>query len=1167
MSRYQWPREVRSPDRARERAHYTFATTGVLPAGAVTAMRAALGSMPSRAARDAPSGDANLWVPIGPSTVLKGQAGMNPRVAGRVRDLWIADNGLRAYAASANGGVWVTFDAGNTWAPLGNWLHPTGADAISRPASTLTCGCLLVNFNNAVSDGSSDEIYVGTGEIVPTVGGIPGRKLGGVGILRLDKLVPAVLADPFDRHHWKREAKNLASFGIFRLAHHPTDATQMIAGTSIGLFKRESAIFIENADWTRVTAGPFNFTETSGKKVTDMLWVPSAPKPRLFVALSAGSDTDVWFSTDGVDGPYTRVNLPNVVHDSRLALAVAPSDPDVVFVLGGGPRLWRITGTTPTQVQKIPDLLFGKRDQDQSSYDMAVAIHPNDPAIVSVGGSAVNADGEWSASLFQFTIAPSGGGLTAGFLDAFQADPGSDATFIGTGVHADVHQIRYVKVGGDVHLWVTCDGGVFRSVRAGQQYTFVARNAGLAVLESGYVASHPVSDAYVIAGAQDNGLLMRMGDTVWVHNDAVGGDGGGCLFHPIKNRFFAAQYTRANWNSNGTHVRPVLRGTGGDSEKNENRNASFYSGADARQVGAAQVRLAIGTNRVWLADNWDPEAATSWVTLHSNTDPRAGTATDESTDVVGGGTGSVVACKWVDDNRVVAMFRSSNSEGKDTAIVMMRRKNDGTWERVVLSSHSNKSSSFGNGDIDQPTSPYFPPLGSWSDIAVHDPARGPNGSLYAAATGDGTSDRMDTLWWYNGDDKWHPTTLRSSILGTTAPTYAVAVDPTDANTVYAGTALGVWRGVLSFAGADPHWDWNPFSNGLPEAAVHDISFYNHGAVKLLRAAIQARGVWEVDLSAAPSPTRRTFLRVHPNDARRVAPTPLVNPMKDGPANYLWHASPDIRIRQAPLGAAEPIPVAPADLPWNAAAADAYQLWIFQTAFHAIDLLCRTTGLWDNQFSERLRRQDPASGTTIDAARWGAIITRANAFATPWEGAEPTEADLYELIVEDPPNVLGGAGPVPPPISRVASRNHLVDVLVHYRDLRPLKNDQVRVALLRRPLPDDRALWPGIALSDAWKTAVAGLMSGAPPGAFPDTWAVADPATPTRQLTSDIDARTPRAVTFNVDFTGLASDEFAILLAVVHSTPDPVNVGTLTGATIQDLVLNCHQAAARIVRAR
>lgn len=1186
MARYLWPRTRKSGDSPQARMRYNAATNGVLPEDAVSAARVARKLHTLAAPAIAPSGDLNLWVPIGPSTVLKGQAGGNPRVTGRVRDLWVSPDGLRAYAGSANGGVWFSNDGGNTWSPLGNWLATPAAADVSLPSTTLTCGCLLVNFGNQ-ADGSADEIYVGTGELRPDRSGTPGSQLGGVGVLRLADPVPQVLADPFGQH-WKREAKNLANLGIYRLARHPTDPNQMVAATSVGLFKRATAGFTEDSDWTRVTADPFNFDTTAGKRVTDVLWVATAPKPRLFVALVGSSGTDVYTSVDGADGAYTSLSLPNVIEDqgngvARLALAAAPSDTSVVYVLGSGPLLWRVNGTSVTQIQDLPKDLFGGK-YGQSFYDMAIAVRPDNKDMVAVGGSTISSDSEWSGSIFQFTIAPAaGGGVSAGFQAANQASPDQDPTFIGTGVHGDIHQIRFIAVGTEMHMWVTCDGGIFRSTQAGQRYTFVNRNDGLAVLEPGYVASHPDNDAFVIAGAQDDGLLMRMGDTVWVHSRGIGGDAGCGIFHPNNQRFFAAQYNGAEWHSNGTLSPPVIRqgkNAAGQylnpSEGRENQRASFYSGGDARSISATQARLAIGTNRVWLADNWNPTQPTNWVTLPSNTDPRRNNGTDDTTDRYGDGTGSIISCKWVDNDRLMVLIRARRGEGGDSAVLLCRRKPDGTWERIVISEHSNKKSDYENGNIEQPTSPIMPPLGPWSDLAVHDPARGKYGSAYVAVTGDGTSDRMDTLWWFDGTDTWYPAKLRSSDHGTKAPAYAVVVDPADNTTLYVGTALGVWRGTQAFAGTTPGWAWEPFSNGLPEAAVQDVSIYRVGDVKILRAAIQARGVWEVDLSATPAPTKRTFLRVHPNDARRTAATTLTNPMNEGPVTWRWYASPDMRIRPARIGLGETPPAAPPTLTWVGNAPNRYQLWIFQTAFHAVDPVCRANGVWDNQFADRLRQENAASGNTIDNVRWTRVVTEANVYAAPWEGLDPTEADLFELVVEDgfdpetatvPPPPPFSDWPSPPPVSRVDQRKYVVDVLVHYRDLRPLAKDQVRVTLLMRPLPADNTQWAGIAMSEAWKSAVGQLMSGGPAPALPDNWSTTDAAFSTRPLRSDIDARTPRAVTFDADFTSLATGQYAVLLAIVHSTPDPVTAASLTGATLGDLVLNCHQVAVRIVMGR
>jgi hypothetical protein len=1167
MSRYQWPsRGTKNTDLPLERRAYNSFTDGVLTREALLDARA-----PRPTPLAPPTGSDNVWVPIGPSTVLMGQAGSRPRITGRVRDLAVSPDGQRVYAATANGGVWYTNDAGTSWFPLGNWLPTPGAGDSGAAATPLTCGCLLVEFGVA-ADGSGDTVYVGTGEITHRSGGTPGGKMGGVGVLRLNKPLPQVLADPFG-NHWDREAANLAGHGIFRLARDPNDADRLIAATSNGLFTR-SGTFVVDADWTAV-----DFGAGSVKRTTDVLWVTG----RLWVAAVARAGSAVWTSTNGVTGPFQRVDLVGVVHDpasgtprARLALAAAPSDPTIVYVLGSGPQYWRIDGVTPSNIGSVPFLLFTDditNTYGQSAYDMAIAVQPDNPNILFYGGAAVTADGSGNAALFRSSISPGGPGFSAGFTGANQATPGADPTFIGNGVHADVHQIKIVKTGAEVHVWVGCDGGVYRSTAGGDRHTFLARNNGLAVLQPGYVACHPVNDALVTAGNQDNGVQLRMGDSVWLLDQL--GDGGGVIFHPIKDRFYASQAFQTFWKSNGTLSRAVRRGLDSTSEDSEHAAASFYSGpAIRRRAGPDRASLAIGTNRVWLADNWDPEAAaTTWVTLPSNRDPRAVVAgvpgTDTTTDTYGAGTGEIICCKWATDERLFVLIRSSaKPDGADSAVRLLQRDTGtGNWTAIAVSEHVNKKSNFGNSDIDQPTSTYLPPLGSWSDLTVHQFGRGTRGSVYVAATGLPGADRMDTLWWFDGGDKWYPTTLRTSPTGTKAPAYAVVCDPDDDAIVFVGTALGVWRGQLTLPAGAPHWEWAPFNNGLPEAAVHDLAFHRN-TVKILRAALASRGVFEIDLSAAPGPVQRTYLRAHASDARRVFPAVLTNPTRLGPADWPWHASPDVRIRPAPLGAAEAVSAPPTTgankLPWPPNTRDIYFTWILQTALHKTDPLVRPNGQWTPQFEARLRVQDPALGTAITLPRWNAIVTRTNVFAAPWEGTEPTEADLMELIVENPP--VGDGSFCPPAVSLVKRRRHLIDVLVHHRDSRPIDPTTVRVTLLRRNLPATPADWPTVAIGDPWKTKVEQLMSGAPPaGALPDGWTPAD-AVRTRPPTAPLDARNPRVVTFTVDFSALARNQHMVLLAIVHSDVDGVTAAGLTGVTLRELVLNSHHVAARVVKA-
>jgi len=1175
---------------------YNARTNGVLPPDTLTPSDAAR-LVPSVLARAAPSGDADLWVPIGPSTVIAGQGGSRPRVAGRVRDLAVSPDGKRAYAAAANGGVWYTGDAGITWSPLGNWVPTPTTVPIDRPAHVLACGCLLVDFGHNFADGSDDDVYVGTGELIPAQdSGIPGERLGGVGVLHLDKPLPAALADPFGKH-WKREAKNLTGAGIYRLARDPGDANRLVAATSIGLFTRSGA-FVEDSDWQQVTAAPFNFDTSSGKLTTDVAWVASAPT-RLWVALMAGSDTAVYTSTNGVNGQFQPVQLEHVVTSlptsppPRLGIAVSPSDKTVIYVLGTGPKLWRISGVAPTatEIQGLPNSLFATTEGDQSGYDLAIGVHPDNQDQIVVGGSSVMINKQSNASLFRFTIA----GQNAGFLPVNQDHPERDHTFIGEGVHPDIHQVQFAKADGKVHVWVGCDGGVFRSPEGGNPYSFGARNTGLAILESGFVTSHPENDAFVITGAQDNGIVVRIGDTVWMHslvrpgNQPLDvGDAGGAVIHPVKKRFFAAQSTNASWFSNGTLSPPVERSPGlTKSEKGEDKHSFFYSSADVRQVGATnQVRLAIGTNRVWLADNWDPEAhATAWVTLPSNKDARTPHAENDNQDTIGEGTGKIVACRWVDDNRLLVLMRSDNKEGKDSLVRLLTRQADGRWQPKDLSNYHNKCFEFDNGDIPEFSSDFLPPLGGWSDIAVD--AAGPDDHVtcYVACTGHPGADRMDTLWWYNGFGKWFPTGLATpknaalGSIGTKAPAYAVAVDPGDSTVVYVGTAVGVWRGTTAFdqntSPPAPRWIFRPYSNGLPEAAVQDLSFFHpgpdglHPGPKLLRAAVQSRGVWEVDLGTPPGPTRRTHLRVHPSDSRRAATTSRAIPIVNGLNTWRLHASPDVRIRQAPLEPGENAPPPPASLSWKGNTNDRFMLWVFQTALHSLDPLCRPDGNWSAQFAARLTlyNNNPVTGAhegnQITAPRWTDVVTPANVFADPWDGNEPSEADLLELIVE--PIQSSDLTVGPPAISLVPPRKINVDVLVHCRDSRPVAAGDVRVALLRRQLAD-QAIEPVIPIAAEWKDKLVQLMGGGVPAAFPDGWELADPFR-TRQPGSDVDARTPRAVTFNVNFTNTQPHTRWLLLAVVHSVPDPVTVASLVGDNLTDLVLNSHQVAGRVLEVR
>ena len=92
-------------------------------------------------------------------------------------------------------------------------------------------------------------------------------------------------------------------------------------------------------------------------------------------------------------------------------------------------------------------------------------------------------------------------------------------------------------------------------------------------------------------------------------------------------------------------------------------------------------------------------------------------------------------------------------------------------------------------------------------------------------------------------DRLHPDTRGTTTVD--VPVHAIVVDPANTNIVYAGSDVGVWKGVKTPGQAS--WTWQLFSDGLPECAVHDLTI--HAGARLLRAATHGRGAWEIPIPA------------------------------------------------------------------------------------------------------------------------------------------------------------------------------------------------------------------------------------------------------------------------------------------------------------------------------
>ena len=1162
MSRYQWPvarREETDDDPGGRGDFLGRHRVEFDAAGARALARRGAAAEPGVGRSRAPvSGRTHLWQPLGPNTVVGGQAIGATRIAGRVNMLAVHPDGERVYAASANGGVWYSGNGGLQWRSLGGLASTPAPGNVNRPAQRQACGAIAVAWGATEAD---DVVYVGTGETTHSRSAQPGASLGGIGILRGDHPATAAGPDP-----WVREAPHLLGDGVCRIALQP-DGAGVVAATTVGLFERPAGAVADSA-WTRVAGAPF---ATLQSKCADVLWTRGdGTRPeRLWVWVQHGDQVGLWVRAAG-QTDFTRVIAPPQALTERAVLAIADPalSPDQLYVFGddgghGAPRLFRVAcasaaAPTATLVSGVPDVLG-----TQGFYDIALAVHPTQKDHVVVGGSTFPA------------VTPSGNTLlTSGNTDdgaVVAADVAVNGagtlTFgqpaapkmVGAGVHADVHDLVYTKAG--ARLWAACDGGVYRSDRPDQLAGFAAVNDGLGVIEANYVACHPVCEGRVVTGLQDNGVISRRSGGVWNHDGD--GDGGGVAFDPTQPTRYVRQFFRGTWGSSDGSFSLRL-----GANENTRDLCAFYStpatvkknrpAAPAGQQNVTQIL--IGSSRVWYSEDFGK----TWVTLPGASAPPAGNLGHD------GFGQKITVCRW--QGTEVAwvlgegrLKRFARTAGSDTA------GGPGSWTAEVIVEKgvkAKKDTTATDGPIRD--------AAVWTDIAVNlDPPTAPDqpptmhgtrGALYLGTTGKADNAEVDTLWWFDGTDHWHATGLRHD--GVPAPVTAIVCDPAFPDEVYAGTTVGVWKGIRTQIGnAAPAWTWSARLNGLPEAAVEDLAIFSRDGLRLLRAAIAARGVWELRLDTADV-ADLVYLRAHDDDLRHLSPAVGVQP--DGVTPRSWHGSPDVRPRRAPL--ASPVP---ATLPWAAGSpgVDAETLRRFQSALHARtgDRRVRATGRWDGWFNEVMRDLGaptvaPAT-VRLDEAFWTLSMQGAPATAEPWDTPRPTHADLLDFSAGIEEGVRERAScDLPPDANKV-------DILVHHRGLAPLDGAEVRVTLLKwvDPRTQGAANWSDsttwFSSPVPWTSAVNEVLNstnGATSQALGSGWSFVGSTLATRRQNlagQTLDALHPGIATFDLNLAGLKHNSVVLLVAVIRSGADVA----LTADTLDKLAMASPTVAIRSLR--
>ncbi len=419
---------------------------------------------------------------------------------GRTRDVCITEGGV-VYAGGVSGGLFVSWDSGNTW---------------------FRNGGLKENLNvAAVEEAGNGTLFVGTGSLFDGAGGVIDSGFLGSGVYKSNdegvtwSRVEGLAGDPL--------SGGINSATDILIADK-NDPNRMWIGGAGGLrLYDDVAGEIINGE----ASSPFDgISNGDNNACGDM--VVSEDGNRMLVVLGttvflSSNGGDSWIEVSGNDDDMLPTPPAN-----RVGLAISPEDPNYVYaLLSYGGRMGGVYASTdggnawfsiwPENVQNgnIDIDPFG--DNRQGGYDLCITVFPNDKEKILVGG----------VTLWQ-------GGLNN------QPERIASNSGFGTNyVHSDLHHFEW---DGNV-LYVACDGGIFKStdIATTENASFVESNFGYTTTQ--FYGIGISTTGKVNGGTQDqSSFIVTEGNTNAVN--VFGGDGFDSDFSAVDDNcmFVTSQY-------------------------------------------------------------------------------------------------------------------------------------------------------------------------------------------------------------------------------------------------------------------------------------------------------------------------------------------------------------------------------------------------------------------------------------------------------------------------------------------------------------------------------------------------------------------------------------------------------------------------------------------------
>jgi len=419
-------------------------------------------------------------------------------------------------AGGVSGGLYKSVDDGGTWerkSPLGD-LHAVSALAQDPRV------------------GFRDTWYYSGGEFAGNSASATGAFYRGKGVFK------SVDNGETWTHLPSSNTGTLESFD------HPADYTHKIVvdPTNGNVYLAATDAIMRSVDggttWSTVlTSGSGSL---SSAYVTDIVVTSTGRFYASFSGLCPTSPTSVpgvWTSLTGASGSWTKIagagagTSPAGWNASgaygRVVLAFAPSLESRVYALyysGSSPACpagaaeaemyyWDDGLSTWTSIASLPNEPGCLAGNDpfavQAGYDLIVAVKPDDPATIFIGGT----------NIYRSTTTGSSWTRIGGYASAasYALYPGS---------HPDIHAIAFSPTSSTTMLCAN-DGGIQRTTdNLAGSVSWTQINSGYNTFQYYYVDIDPrIGNAKVMGGAQDNGTTRNIGGTGTSFEMIFSGDG------------------------------------------------------------------------------------------------------------------------------------------------------------------------------------------------------------------------------------------------------------------------------------------------------------------------------------------------------------------------------------------------------------------------------------------------------------------------------------------------------------------------------------------------------------------------------------------------------------------------------------------------------------------